>query len=267
MSWGIIAAAGTGKTSVALQILHSMSKNGELCVFFSYDMYAPHVIQKIIQKHWDDKDDIEVVFNKYKNGDKEYVDKIEKLITTEYPNVEFCFESGQSFDEIRATIKDVEIKRGKKCRFIAIDYSELVINDVSDPTQSSNHTAQKARALAATEQICVLNLFQPNKASGDPSSEIKSYLNAKGGQSIGASVSFMLGVSRPGYDPRNPASDKYMSLNVVKNRMGPIFYVDQYWNGYKGEIRSLTSQEKADLQRLRDKIEAEKNGSAEDWDF
>lgn len=265
MSWGIIAAAGTGKTSVALQILHSMSKAGELCIFFSYDMYAPHVIQKIIQKHWNENENIEVVFDKYKKEDKQYVKKIEDLITKEYPNVEFCFESGQSFDEIQDTIKDVEKKRGQKCRFVAIDYSELVVNDVSDPTQSSNHTAQKARALAATEQICVLNLFQPNKASGDPSSEIKSYLNAKGGQSIGASVSFMLGVSRPGYDPRKPDNDKYMSLNVVKNRMGPIFYIDMYWNGYKGEIRQLTSNEKSELESLRKEIEDEKNGNKDEW--
>ncbi len=267
MSWGIIAAAGTGKTSVALQILHSMSKNGELCIFFSYDMYAPHVIQKIIQRHWTDKDDIEVVFEKYKNGDKEYVEKVEKLITEEYPNVEFCFESGQSFDDIRNTIRGVEQKRSKKCRFIAIDYNELIINDVSDPTQSSNHTAQKARALAATEQICVLSLFQPNKASGDPSSEIKSYLNAKGGQSIGASVSFMLGVSRPGYNPREPENDKYMSLNVVKNRMGAIFYLDLHWNGYKGLIRTLTPTEKVGLNELRTKLENQNkaNEDKQEW--
>ena len=264
MSWGIIAAAGTGKTSIALQILHAMSKNGELCVFFSYDMYAPHVIQKIIQRHWNPEEDIEVVFEKYKNGDKDYVERVEQLITEEYPNVEFCFESGQSFDDIRSTIRNVEQKRGKKCRFIAIDYNELVINDVSDPTQSSNHTAQKARALAATEQICVLSLFQPNKASGDPSAEIKSYLNAKGGQSIGASVSFMLGVSRPGYNPRDPDNDRYMSLNVVKNRMGAIFYIDLYWDGYKGSIRTLSPTERSRLKQLRDDKAAEKESHASD---
>ena len=139
-----------------------------------------------------------------------------------------------------------------------------MINDVSDPTQSSNHTAQKARALAATEQICVLSLFQPNKASGDPSAEIKSYLNAKGGQSIGASVSFMLGVSRPGYNPRDPDNDRYMSLNVVKNRMGAIFYIDLYWDGYKGSIRTLSPTERSRLKQLRDDKAAEKESHASD---
>lgn len=266
MSWGIVAAAGTGKTSITLQILHSMSKAGELCIFFSYDMYAPHVIQKIIQKHWADQDDIEIVFDRYKKNDEKYVQKVEELIIKEYPNVEFCFENGQTYDDIRHTIRDVEQRRGKKCRFIAIDYNELVMNDLSDPTQSSNQTAQKARALASTEQINVLTLFQPNKVSGDPSAEIKSYLNAKGGQTIGASVSFMLGVSRPGYDPRNPQNDKFMSLNVVKNRLGPIFYIDMKWNGYKGEISRLSPEEKRQLNDLRTKKEKESE-EEEDWNM
>lgn len=266
MSWGIVAAPGSGKTSLALQIIHSMSKAGELCVFFSYDMFAPHVIQKIIQKHWDDKEDIEFVFKKYKEGDEEYVKKVEELITKEYPNVEFCFESGQTIEDIKQTIYDAEQKRGKKCRFVVIDYNELVITDVSDPTQSSNSTAQKIRALASNEQLCILSLFQPNKQSGDPSAEIKSYLNAKGGGGIGQSVSFMLGVSRPGYDPRHFENDKYLSLNVVKNRMGPIFYIDIHWNGYKGEVRTLSAQEKYDLKKLREKKDQEKNGSLnEEW--
>ena len=264
MSWGIVAAPGSGKTSIALQILHAMSKAGELCIFFSYDMFAPHVIQKVIQKHWAQKEDIEYVFKKYKENDEIYVKKVEELITSEYPNVEFCFESGQTIEDIKRTIYEAEQKQGKKCRFVVIDYNELVISDVADPTQSSNKTAQQVRALASNEQICVLSLFQPNKQSGDPSAEIKSYLNAKGGGGIGQSVSFMLGVSRPGYDPRKPENDKYLSLNVVKNRMGAIFYVDVHWNGYKGEVRSLTGQEKYDLQKLRKDIEDEKNGKFED---
>lgn len=264
MSWGIVAAPGSGKTSIALQIIHAMSKNNELCVFFSYDMFAPHVVQKIIQNHWSEKESIEYVFKKYKEGDEEYTKRVEQLITEQYPNVEFCFESGQSIDDIRQTIRDAELKRGKKCRFVVIDYNELVISDVSDPTQSSNKTAQQIRALAVNDQLCILSLFQPNKQSGDPSAEIKSYLNAKGGGGIGQSVSFMLGVSRPGYDPRNPEKDKFISLNVVKNRMGPIFYVDLHWNGYKGAVRKLEHHEKGELHELRNKKAAEK-ASDEEW--
>lgn len=260
MSWGIIAAPGVGKTSLALQMLHSMSLNGELCIYFSYDMYLPHVVQKIIQKHWDENEDIENVFNKYKNNDHEYVQKVEELITKEYPNVEFCAESGQTIDDIRDTIREVEQARGKKCKFVVIDYNELVITDVADPTQSSNKTAQNIRALASNEQICILSLFQPSKLTGDPSTEITSYRAAKGGSGIEQSVSLMFGVSRPGFNPRKPEDDKYVSMNCVKNRMGSIFSIDLAWYGYKGEVRTLTPTEHSDLISLRQRILDEKNG-------
>ena len=264
MSWGIIAGPGSGKTSLALQMIHSMSMNGELCIYFSYDMYLPHVIQKIIQKHWNDNENIETVFNKYKANDFEYVQKVEELITKEYPNVEFCAESGQTIDDIKETIRDVEQAHGKKCKFVVIDYNELVITDVADPTQSSNKTAQNIRALASNEQICILSLFQPSKNTGDPSSEITSYRAAKGGSGIEQSVSLMFGVSRPGFNPREPQNDKYVSMNCVKNRMGSVFSIDLHWEGYKGIVRSLKPEEKSNLVALRKAIEDEKNGKNND---
>lgn len=263
MSWGIIAGPGSGKTSVALQILHAMSKAGELCMLFSYDMFGPHVIQKIIQTHWSDKN-IEEVFTRYKNGDQVYTRKVEELIEKEYPNVEFCFESGQSIEDVRTTIRLAEDKRGKKCKFVVIDYNELVITDVADPTQSSNKVAQQVRALAGNEQICVLSLFQPNKLTGDPSTEIKSYRAAKGGSGIEQSVSLMFGMSRPGFDPRHPSDDNFVSLNCVKNRMGSIFALDLHWNGYRGLVRKLNPNERVELATLRKAKDDEKNGGGND---
>jgi hypothetical protein len=267
MSWGIIAGPGSGKSSIALQIVHSMSKAGELCVFFSYDMFGPHVIQKIIQTHWGKENEIDMVLKKYEENDLEYVQKVEELIEREYPNVEFCFESGQSLEEARHTIRDAEIKRGMKCRFAVFDYNELVVTDVADPTQSSNKVAQGMRALAGNEQICVLSLFQPSKMTGDPTVEIKSYRAAKGGSGIEQSVSLMFGMSRPGYTPRpenDTHTDKFVSLNCVKNRMGPTFALDFFWNGYRGLIRSLKANEKAELIALRKSIEDAKNGNNDD---
>lgn len=271
MAFGIVASPGSGKTTLALTMLHSMSKAGELCIFFSYDMYAPLIVQKIIQKHWTkNEDNIEEVFKRYEAGDQKYVDEVESLIAAEYPNVEFCFETGQSMDDIYETIRAAELKKGMKCKFIVLDYNELIITDVGDPTQSSNKVAQSVRALAQKEQLCVLSLFQPSKVTGDPSQEIMSYRAAKGGSGIEQSLRLMLGVSRPGYDPNNPNDDKYLNLKVLKNNMGSIFSVDLHWDGYKGEVKTLTPKEKGDLQKLRQRKEDEKNGKKmglnEGWD-
>jgi len=265
MAFGIVAAPGSGKTTLALTMLHSMSKEGELCIFFSYDMYAPLIVQKIIQKHWKGKENINEVFKKYEANDQEFVDKVEALITSEYPNVKFCFETGQSIEDIYIAIRNAEQTYGKKCKFVVIDYNELVISDVADPTQGSNKTAQQVRAMAQKEQLCVLSLFQPSKVTGDPSSEIMSYRAAKGGSGIEQSLRLMLGVSRPGYDPNDPDNDKFLNLKVLKNNMGQIFAVDLHWDGYKGEIRSLTPSEKVELGTLRQAKKDEKAGNDEPW--
>jgi replicative DNA helicase len=264
MAFGIVASPGSGKTTLALTMLHSMSKAGELCIFFSYDMYAPLIVQKIIQKHWTKSDDIDEVFKQYEAGNQEYVAEVEALIAQEYPNVEFCFETGQTIEDIYKTIRDAEQKKGMKCKFIVVDYNELVISDVGDPTQSSNKTAQEIRSLAQKEQLCVLSLFQPSKVNGDPAQEIMSYRAAKGGSGIEQSLRLMLGVSRPGYDPNNPSNDKFLNLKVLKNNMGQIFSVDLHWDGYKGLVRSLSADEKYQLHELRTAKDAEKKGN-EEW--
>lgn len=259
MSVGIIASPGVGKTSVALQMLNNMSKAGHKSIIFSYDMFHSMVFQKLVQKHLNIKP--EVIFERFKKGDREFEQQCMDILTEHYGNVEFCFEAGQSIDQIKETIEEVQNKSGKPVKFIVVDYNELVLTDYSDPTQSSAFVAQKMREIANVYNLCVLSLFQPSKVSGDPSDEIKSYRSAKGSSAIEQSVSVMFGISRPGFDPRVPENDKFITINCVKNRMGPIFALDLHWDGLTGTVRDLLPGEKVQLEKMR----AEKAGE-EEWE-
>lgn len=264
MSVGIVASAGVGKTSIALQMLNSMSKREELCLFLSYDMFGALVYQKLVQKHTGKEADI--IFNKFKAHDPAYEKEINDELSKEYKNVEFCFDAGQSIEDIENTIKAVEEKRGKKIRFIIVDYNELIITDKSDGTASSAYVAQSLRKIAKVHNCCVLSLLQPSKASGSPSDEINSYRAAKGSSAIEQSVSVMLGMSRPGYDPKRPEEDKFITIGCLKNRMGKIFSVDLFWNGLTGTVREMTQEEKGELQGIRQRRKEEKEGdSSGDW--
>jgi len=68
----------------------------------------------------------------------------------------------------------------------------------------------------------------------------------------------MLGLSRPGYDPRKPEQDKYFTINCLKSRTGPSFTIDLSWSGLRGNIGELSYEEEAELKQLRDKKQAEK---------
>lgn len=255
---GLVAPAGVGKTSISLQVLNTMSRNDELCVFFSFDMFHSLVFQKLVQKHF--QIDADKIFDNFKN-DPEMGNRVIKTLEQEYKNVEFCFDAGQTPDQMAQTIKSVEDKRAKKVRFIVVDYNELVLSDKSDPTAHSAYVIQKLREIANTQNLCVLILLQPNKMSGNPSEEINSYHAAKGSSAISQAVSIMLGVNRPGYDPKKPDLDKFITVNCLKNRMGKLFSVDLHWNGLTGTVRELTMEEETDLWTMRKQKQADKENS------
>lgn len=263
MSVGVVAAPGVGKTSLALQMLNSMSKSNVKCLFFSYDMFHALVFQKLVQKHFKKQPD--EIFDLFKSGDKKFENEVLELIKSEYKNVDFCFTQGQTVDDIRRTIKESEQSSGEKVRFVVCDYNELIQTPYSDATASSSFVAQKMRQIAITEECCVLSLFQPNKMSGSPSDELLSYRSAKGSSAIEQSVSVMLGMSRPGFNCHRPEEDVYTTISCLKNRMGNTFHLDLHWNGLEGTVRSLTEEEEYQLQAIRTAKEEEKKKSKAGW--
>ncbi len=260
---GIVAPPSSGKTSVALQMLNSMSKNDTQSVFFSYDMYHSLVFQKLIQKHFNLPS--EEIFKRFKAKDETFQAQVTEKLKEEYKNTQFCFETGQTIEEMMRTIDEVQDTTGKKVRFIVVDYNELIISDKSDSTAASAHTIQSLRTIANVYNACVVVLLQPNKLNADPSEEITTYQAAKGSSSIAQAVSVMFSINRPGFDPRNPSNDRFLTIKCLKNRMGNVFSIPQHWEGLTGEIRDLTYEEEKALADLMAKKKADKESQGS-WD-
>lgn len=258
---GIVAPPSSGKTSIALQMLNSMSKHDTQSIFFSYDMYHSLVFQKLIQKHFNMN--AEEIFKRFKNKDAAFQAKVTEKLKEEYKNTQFCFETGQTIEEIMRTIDEVQDTTGKNVRFIVIDYNELIINDKSDSTAASAHTIQALRSIANIYNACVVVLLQPNKLNADPSEEITTYQAAKGSSSIAQAVSVMFSVNRPGFNPRKPEEDRFLTIKCLKNRMGNTFSLDLHWEGLTGEVRELTYEENNLLKDIQFKKNAAK--SEEGW--
>ncbi len=256
MSVGLVGAPGSGKSTIALQMLNAMSKSNEDCIFFSYDMYSALVFQKLVQKHLkvSDKD----LFDKFKNGDQDFQNKALEVLKNEYKNVQFCFKTGQTPEQIEQTILFTKEKTGKIPRLLIVDYSELVLSDMSDGTAASAFVAHKLREIANKYNTCVFVLLQPNKMTGTPADEIISYQSAKGSSTIQQSLSVMLGMSRPGYDPKRVDDDQFVTINCLKNRMGPLFSVDLGWSGVNSTVYELSDEQRNTLTSLRKAQKEEK---------
>jgi KaiC/GvpD/RAD55 family RecA-like ATPase len=255
---GILAAPGVGKTSLSLSMLNHNSKQGVNCLFYSFDMFHSMLYLRMVQKHLGLSQD--AIFKIIKDDPKK-TEEIRNLLKKEYANVNFCFKTGQTPEEINDTIVAAEEKTGSKIKLVVIDYNELVIAEASDPTQASAQVAQKLRQIANERECAVITLLQPSKLYSKPSEEIDSYQGAKGSSAIAQSLTSMLSLSRPGFNPRKPEDDKFFSINCLKNRNGPLFSIDLGWEGLRGDLFELGYEEQAELNGIRERREAEKSDS------
>jgi len=256
---GILAPPGVGKTSLTLGMLNHNSVNQNIdSMFFSYDMYHSLVYLRLLQKHFNINQD--EIFNIFRT-DKTRMKQMREEIESQYSKVKFCFKSGQTPDEIYETILDAK-NSGQNIKLVVIDYNELVMSGVSDPTQASAVVAQRLRQIANDTETCIITLLQPSKVFSNPADEITTYQGAKGSGAIAQSLSLMLSLSRPGFHPRKPQEDRFFTINALKHRQGPLFTVDLGWDGLTGRVYSLPEEQYAELERIREERKLEREQDA-----
>lgn len=258
----ILAAPSAGKSSISFGILNSTSRDGIKSMFFSLDMAAPQVYQRLAQRHTGYHSDR--LFAAYQSGDVGVIEKVEKTLDAEYSNVKFCFRGAMNVDIIReALLKEKELT-GEFPKLIVVDYLENVLTDLSnDPTIAKGFVARSLKDIANEFAICVILLTQPAKVTGGPAEELNSYFNIKGSGLVAEASAQVITMHRPGFDPKNPSDDNFITLTVVKNRMGTLGTFDYHWEGVRGTIRELTSEEAQTLKVVRDQNFAKKKGMSD----
>lgn len=257
---GLLAAPSAGKTSISLSVLNSNSLRNINSIFFSLDMGAPLVFQRLIQKHTGFNS--KKIFEFYKNNDSK-TQEFSKIIDEQYKNVKFCFRSGVTVDDIKQYIiqENEKLDNTNKIKLIVIDYLECLVGPYSDPTANTGLISQQLKDLANELELTVLLLLQPQKHAGDPSDELLSYRKIKGSSAIEQAASIILTLWRPGFSPQKPEDDRYMTIAAVKNRMGQLGSFDFGWEGLRGDITELDELEKQELNELRKIKQLEKAAS------
>jgi energy-coupling factor transporter ATP-binding protein EcfA2 len=256
--YGIIGPPGSGKTSLGVTIHNNTSKLDISSMFFSFDMSKYDVFQKLIQRHT--RMDRDKLYEVYKTGSSDQQKKIAETVSEEYKNVRFVFKTGQSIEEMKQTIISTEKKLGIEFRLIVVDYLELVQSKYSDPTQGSAEVIQGLREIAINMNKAVVVFLQPNKMSSTIDEPLLSYNAAKGSSAIAQACTAILTIHRPGYSSRTPETDKFFSIDCVKNRSGRLFSADLHWDGLTGNIRELEDIERMELKEVRDAKKAAKDG-------
>ena len=252
---GILGAPGSGKSSLALEILRNTSRNGVKSVFASLDMASTRIYEKILYKLTGKKR--EEIYNAFKADDEE---KLVKELEENFGNVYFFDKSSPTVADIREYILKCQEHSGEKIKLVMIDYFERVSTDVGDDTAASKKIAGQLQDLVNDLDICLITLVQPNKMSGDMSEPIYSYTNIKGSSFLAQSFRMILSIYREGFNPRNPDEDRYLTVNVLKNDLGETASFDFSWNGKRGEISEIDEMERLDLEDIRKRKAMENDG-------
>ena len=253
---GVLGCPGSGKTATVLNILENHSEEGETSMFFSFDMGKPLIYQKLCQKQTGKNSD--EVFKIFVDKNEEEKQRIKYKIHEAYKNVEMCFKTGSTVDDMRRDIIEYERATGKKVRMIAVDYLEKLVGPFSDATANSGYNAAKLQEICNDLELCCLLLLQPQKMAGDPSNPLLTYRRVKGASVIEQDCRVIFSIFREGYHPQSYDEDIFISYAVLKNTMGVLGQVDCLWEGQTGDVFPIDDIGREDLKKLRKRKAEEK---------
>ena len=264
MNLGIIGAASSGKTALALKILENTSNAGVISVFASLDMRRNRLYEKLLYRLSGlSRGEL---YKKIQDNDAQ---DIFQKVRDEYKNVFFYDRSCPTVDDIRRYINNIESMSGKKVKLVMVDYFERIGAERSDDTAASKEVAGKLQDLVNDLNVCLITLVQPNKFSlaGGPDSPILNYTAIKGSSYLYQAFRSIISIWRPFFTPELKDKDKFLQMAILKNDLGELNTFDFEWEGKRGEIRSISDEAKDQLDTWMDEKNKKKQKSAdgEQW--
>lgn len=254
----VIGAAGSGKTSIGIEILNNTSKAGVLSVCASLDMAKNRLFEKIMYRL--SGYDRSHLYEIFKNDEE---DDLMKKLDEEFGNVYFFKKSSPTVADIKSYVLELEKQTERKVKLLVVDYLERVSSQFSEDTAASKDVAGDLQDLVDDLDICLITLVQPNKnaLSGGPDNPIYDYTKIKGSSFVYQSARIIISAWRPFYNPKDFSNDKFMQMAILKNDLGELAELSFGWNGKRGIIKELEDNEHYDLRSLLDKKEADKNAN------
>lgn len=257
---GIIGAPGSGKSSIALNILNNTSKAGVKSVFASLDMHRNRMFEKVLYKiSGKGREEIYDLFKQNKQG------PLMAQLQAEFGNVFFFNKSCPTVSDVRDYIIACQEKSGEKIKLVMLDYFERVSSDIGDDTAASKRVAGELQDLVNDLDIALINLVQPHKnaLSGGPDSPIYDYTKIKGSSYVYQSMRIIMSLWRPFYNPKTFTDDKYMQMAVLKNDLGELCEFAFNWHGPSGSISEMEQHQAAEFEMM---LKAKENAGKGDSD-
>lgn len=243
----IVGASGSGKTTLGLNIMENANALNQHTVFFSLDMHQNLVYLKLAQKLTNYSQD--QILKIFKTRQKDKMDEIRQQISKKYGMTFFDFNSTLSVNAMRDKVLEIQEKNEIDVKLVLVDYASRVTGEFKDSYSQARHNALASTGVANTTNAAWLWISQISRAVGDSCTPLRTKRAAKESGDWEESASNVITVWRP--FEGDPDRDDVMRLYLAKNRMGRQLEEVLHWDGSKGLIKDLSTEEKAIYEEMR----------------
>lgn len=236
----LVGAAGSGKTTLALNIMENTTKMGLCTMFFSLDMHKNLVYLKLAQKvtNYNQKELLEI----FKTKDAR-MKEVKDAISLKYGKTFFDFSSTLSLDQMRDRIFQVQEEHGVDVALVVVDYASRIDAPNNDIYSRARHNAMRSTGVANETDSAWIIISQISRAVGDGCTPIRTKRAAKDSGDWEESATNVITCWRPFMG--EPELDDVMRLFLAKNRMGKELEEVLNWDGAKGSIEDMSFTDKA----------------------
>jgi len=240
----LVGASGSGKTTIALNIMENANKLGQHTYFASLDMHRNLVYLKLAQKLTQYTQDEIMAFYATKNTKK--INEIRDIIRKTYSKTYFDFSSTMTLEQMRDKVIQVQERTGNKIKLVVVDYASRISGPYSDSYATARHNALLSTQAADQTDAHWIFIAQIARAAGDGSTPLRSKRVAKESGDWEETASNVITVWRPFMGVEN--KDYVIRMFLAKNRMGSEVERPLYWDGAKCTVRDLSEHEYAEYQ-------------------
>lgn len=245
----LVGAPGSGKTTLALNMLESASMLGQHAMFFSLDMHKNLVYQKLAQKV--SKYNQDEILYAYKTRNDKIINEIRQSVNDAYKLTFFEFSKSLNITDMRDIVLQTQEKQGVDIRLVIVDYAGRIPGPYSDTHANANFNALKSPEIAEDTNAAWIYISQIARSSGDGSTPLRSKRVAKESGAWEESASNVITMWRPFMGL--PEDDRYVRMFLAKNRMGPELERVLKWNGSKGLVSEFTDEDLIEWQEYEQK--------------
>jgi len=253
----LVGAPGSGKTTLALNIMEKANALGQHTMFFSLDMHKNLIYLKLAQKLTNYTQD--QILNFYKSKDQEKIKTIREKISKTYGKTFFDFSSTLTVEQMRDKVQAIQDRHEVDIKFVVVDYASRVSGQFSDTYANARYNALASTGVADETNAAWIYICQVSRNAGDGSTPLRTKRAAKESGDWEETATNVITCWRPFMG--NPDEDDVIRIFLAKNRMGKELEMPLHWDGAKGMIRDMSDDELAEYKENREPAEKEKTKS------